>query len=241
MSGMVDGYNFLHGVKAFIFDFDNTLVDSASVLRAVHIKVAEAMGRHLQSLNINVSGDEVADLIRRTEKEMEAQRIYDRDRYWERIMALYGAATVSKNQLGEWTELYWRHYTAPVFPDVEQTLSTLLSLGYRLGMVTNTDGKAGIKMRRLQRYDLMRFFEAVVVAGDDVDEVKPSPKPFLKVSELLGVSPRGCVMVGDHPVNDVLGSKNAGMKAVLIDRHGGGVDCPADLVIKSLSELLLVV
>ncbi|MEM4417452.1 MAG: HAD family hydrolase [Nitrososphaerota archaeon] len=238
---MVDRHKPFQGVKAIIFDFDNTLVDSASVLRTVHLKVAEAMGRHLQSLNINVSVDEVADLIWKTEKEMEAQRIYDRDHIWERIMALYKAGTVPKNLFGEWTEIYWSHYNAPVFPEVEETLSTLLSLGYRLGMVTNTDGKPGFKKMRLQRYGLMRFFHAVVVAGDDVDEVKPSPKPFLKVSELLGVSPMECVMVGDHPVNDVLGSKDAGMKTVLIDRHGGGLDCPADIVIKSLSELLLVV
>jgi putative hydrolase of the HAD superfamily len=240
--GMVDVHTPLQDVRTFFLDFDNTLVDSASILGVVHLKVAESICRYLKSLNIELSVDEVAALIRKTEKEMEEQLVYDRDIYWERVMFKLGFDTLPRYLFREWTEIYWRYYsTAPVFPDVEPTLSSLRRLGYRLGMITNTDGGTGVKRRRLQNYDLMMFFDVVIVAGDDVDEIKPSPKPFLKASELMGVEPGECAMVGDHPVNDILGAKNAGMKAVLIARHGGSVNCPADLVIKSLSDLLLVI
>ena len=36
------------------------------------------------------------------------------------------------------------------------------------------------------------------------------------------MAPAACVLVGDHPLNDVVGAKRAGWRAVWIDRDGGG-------------------
>ena len=61
---------------------------------------------------------------------------------------------------------------------------------------------------------------------------------------MLGVAPSGCVLVGDHPVNDVAGAKRAGWSAVWIDRDGVGGCSDAleehvqpDAVVRTLAEI----
>jgi len=56
----------------------------------------------------------------------------------------------------------------------------------------------------------------MVVAGEDTKEVKPQKQPFIKISELLGVSTESCVYVGDDPNIDITGAKELGMKTIII-------------------------
>jgi HAD superfamily hydrolase (TIGR01549 family) len=234
----------LKEVKAIFFDFDNTLVDSASIIGEVHRKTAEAIAHHLNSLGHAVSVDEIAALIKSVEERMEASLILDRDLYWPHVVEMLGASKIPAEIIAHWTEIYWLHYSrASVFADTIPTL-TELSRRYRLGMVANTDGKPGLKRRRVEGSGLAGFFEVIIVAGDDVPEVKPDPRPFRAAADALGVRPEESVMVGDHPRNDVEGAKKAGMKAVLVGR--GEPNTPPhgvkpDLVITTLSDLLLIV
>ena len=62
--------------------------------------------------------------------------------------------------------------------------------------------------------------------------------------KLLGVAPGSVVLVGDHPLNDVVGAKRSGWRAVWIDRVGTGTFArPAghheepDAIITSLHQL----
>ena len=64
------------------------------------------------------------------------------------------------------------------------------------------------------------YFESVVFAQDH-RVVKPDKGIFEVVERQLGVGPAACVLVGDHPLNDVVGAKRAGWRAVWLDRDGG--------------------
>jgi HAD superfamily hydrolase (TIGR01509 family) len=44
-----------------------------------------------------------------------------------------------------------------------------------------------------------QYFD-VVVCGDEVDQAKPHPKPYLQAAALLGVDPGRCVAIEDSPV-----------------------------------------
>jgi len=80
-----------------------------------------------------------------------------------------------------------------------------------------------------------------VVFAQDHLVAKPDKGIFEVVERQLGVEPGACVLVGDHPLNDVVGAKRAGWRAVWIDRDGGGAFEEAgerpDAVITSLDEL----
>ncbi len=82
--------------------------------------------------------------------------------------------------------------------------------GLRMGIVTFVR-KPRIQ-RRLDVWKLKEYFPSVITP-DDVTEVKPSPRPFLKAMEELHVQPDECFVVGDEPV-DMIGGKKAGAKTI---------------------------
>jgi putative hydrolase of the HAD superfamily len=62
----------------------------------------------------------------------------------------------------------------------------------------------------------------------------------------LGLAPGACVLVGDHPLNDVIGAKRAGWHAIWLDRDGEGADAflrlhpdeeRPDAIVSSLADL----
>jgi len=78
----------------------------------------------------------------------------------------------------------------------------------------------------------------VTVAGDEVTEPKPAPDIYLRVSELLGVSPGDCVVIEDSPTG-VVAARAAGMKVVVV-RRGHFADevlIAADRIVDSLDEV----
>jgi len=69
----------------------------------------------------------------------------------------------------------------------------------------------------------------------DVGWRKPAKQIFQFALEKLQTSPKECIFVGDDPNWDVAGARDAGMKAILIDRRGQFQEADS---IKNLYELL---
>ncbi len=103
---------------------------------------------------------------------------------------------------------YRRHHErdAKVFPGVRPMLSTLLSRGFRLALVTNKGHRS--TMITLEEFDLRRFFRAVV-DGDEVAP-KPSPEGIRLALARLGATREEAVYVGDMP-SDLRAAKAAGV------------------------------
>jgi len=109
----------------------------------------------------------------------------------------------------------WEHaHHFDLFDDVLPTLAWLRGRGLRLGLLSNT------------ARDLDLF---VAHHGLSVDAVltsrlhgktKPHEAIFLRMLELLCVSPGEAAMVGDTLEDDVEGAIAVGMRAVLVDRDG---------------------
>lgn len=84
---------------------------------------------------------------------------------------------------------------------------------------------------------IQHFFE-VIVGGDHVEKSKPAPDIYLKASDLLGISPKNCIVIEDAK-NGVMAGKNAGMKVVGFKgflHNKQDLSC-ADIIIKNFSEL----
>jgi FMN hydrolase / 5-amino-6-(5-phospho-D-ribitylamino)uracil phosphatase len=119
-----------------------------------------------------------------------------------------------------------------LFPDTVPGLDALRGR-YRLGLLSNGS-------RLPATVGLAAYFETVVFAQDH-RVAKPDKGIFEVVERELGVGPEACVLVGDHPVNDVAGAHGAGWRAVWIDRDGATAfpgDGPRpDAVVTALTEL----
>lgn len=113
--------------------------------------------------------------------------------------------------------LFARHAEKNLWGNVrertEETLEELRRRGYRLGVISNADGRAE---QALDVAGLRGHFELVVDSGL-VGIDKPDPRIFQLALDQMGVHPHDAVYVGDIYEIDVQGARAAGMRAILID------------------------
>lgn len=98
-----------------------------------------------------------------------------------------------------------------VFADSYVLLKTLKEKGYIVGVITN--GPSYLQNHKMDESGLRPYCDIVTVSGD-VGIHKPDPRLFIYVADKLGLKPEECTYVGDHPINDIKGALDAGMKAI---------------------------
>jgi putative hydrolase of the HAD superfamily len=120
-----------------------------------------------------------------------------------------------------------------LFDDVAPALDDLKGRGLILGLISNVEHDMTATLDEL---GLPSWLE-IVVTSQDSGFNKPHPEIFQEALRRAGVQPSEAVYVGDQYQVDVIGARRAGMKGVLLDRHGYFdeiTDCPR---IRSLTEV----
>lgn len=76
------------------------------------------------------------------------------------------------------------------------------------------------------------------VSGEAVQRSKPEPDIFLKTAEVLGVDPKGCVVIEDSK-NGVIAAKRAGMKCIgFLNVNSGNQDLSrADIIVDKIQRI----
>ncbi|HJX61743.1 MAG TPA: HAD family hydrolase [Dehalococcoidia bacterium] len=126
---------------------------------------------------------------------------------------------------------------ADAFAEVPAVLAALRDR-YRLAVLSNADDD--FLLACLARNGLE--FEAVVTS-EMAGAIKPDPRIFHHLAEVLGLPPEQILYVGDWPMPDIVGARRAGVPVAWLNRHGHTLppDIPApDLEVASLTELLPV-
>lgn len=112
------------------------------------------------------------------------------------------------------------------FEDTAPSLSALRSAGMTLVCVSNWDASLG---EVLAGCDLSEALDGIVTSAE-CGARKPDPAIFTAALELAGCAADEAVHVGDTIEEDVAGAEAAGIRALLLDRKGGGdVSSLADL------------
>jgi putative hydrolase of the HAD superfamily len=225
-------------IKAVFFDYDDTLMDVSN---------AREYARHTIAIKISRSYGLDDALVLRTIKDVETQMeingVFDR-KLWFKEVANLLSIKLSPNEISELVRIYWDTWSSrsKVFPDVIPTLKALKRCGYVVGLITNTDGEPGLKRGRINRDGILNLFDVVIIAGDDTEQVKPSPQPFLEALKIINIKGNEAIYVGDKPGSDIPGAKAVGMCTVIIDRYGllkpDSISPKPDYIIRSLLELL---
>jgi putative hydrolase of the HAD superfamily len=104
------------------------------------------------------------------------------------------------------------------YRDAAPALAELRVLGVRLVCVSNWDYSLPDVLARVGLADELDG----VVTSAAVGARKPDPRLFEAALEVAGCAADEALHVGDTPTEDVEGAKAAGIRAVLIDRDGGG-------------------
>jgi putative hydrolase of the HAD superfamily len=107
-----------------------------------------------------------------------------------------------------------------LFPGAADTLGRLRDGGVPLALVTNGDKSQ--QRRKIERYDLARYFDAILIEGE-FGAGKPEEIVYRHVLERLGVAAREAWMVGDNIEWDVAAPQRLGLRGVWVDREGTGL------------------
>jgi putative hydrolase of the HAD superfamily len=126
-----------------------------------------------------------------------------------------------------------------LFPGVREALTRLRERGIPLALVTNGDRRQ--QRRKIERYDLARFFDIVVIEGE-FGVGKPDEAVYRHVLGALAVPAIAAWMVGDHLDWDVAAPQRLGLRAAWIDAEGRGLPegsaVRPDRVLRAFTELL---
>jgi putative hydrolase of the HAD superfamily len=126
-----------------------------------------------------------------------------------------------------------------LFPDALRVLGALRGSGLPLALVTNGDARE--QRFKIERYDLARFFDAIVIEGE-LGRGKPDAAAYQTALSVLGLTPGPDVwMVGDHLEFDVAGPQRLGLRGAWLDRSRAGLPAGSpvrpDRILHGLAEL----
>jgi HAD superfamily hydrolase (TIGR01549 family) len=203
-------------IKAVIFDFGQTLVDSADGFREAE---KEAQDKLFKNLGLS-NRENFLSIYRLLRREFHDRSDFSRRSLFNEVYYYYCLAADEK-QLERWESEYWEKVKAHtnIFPEAEAVLTTLNAL-YTVALITNTQGQRTSETHRINYFpELDKFFKLIVVAGEGEIPAKPDPEPFRRCLAKLEIAPSEAVYVGDDYRIDVCGAQAAGMHAVWIQHY----------------------
>jgi phosphoglycolate phosphatase len=178
-------------MKAILFDWDGTLIDTTEAVYAANVEVLKSLG--LPPLTRERYGEHYSP-------------------NWRLMYAALGVPEhMVESAAGIWHAAY-RGHEAELLPGVYESLERLVAAGIPIGVVTAGDRR--VVSVQLARHGVDALLGAVVY-GDDGPEQKPHPAPLRRAIAALGHSahPEHTAFLGDT-LDDVRMARAAGARAV---------------------------
>jgi HAD superfamily hydrolase (TIGR01509 family) len=174
-------------IKAVLFDWDGTLLDSFHADSSAYLAMFAEMGVTwgLEELSQHYSPN-----------------WYD----------VYRAAGLPKHHWDAADAAWRKHYSGfrpKLIPGARKVL-TAVGRRYKLGLVTSGDRDR--VLRQLREFRLAKSFQARVCSGDTKHK-KPHPGPLNFALKCIGLKPAQCIYVGDSP-EDVQMARSAHVRVI---------------------------
>lgn len=217
------------GVKAIIFDLDDTLYDESEYVNQAFENTAACLARRLRNPGRK-------EEFHRRMLELAEQN--GRGRVFDLLCEEIGA----RLPISELVQIYRSTVpTLTLYSDAEQLFRILEERQIKTGLIT--DGCRQVQHEKISALGLDRRLDSVIVT-DDFGLSKPDTAVYRKCLQALGCEPQEAAYVGDNPRKDFIGARALGMKTFRIVRERGmymGVraepDQEAERRIASLAEL----
>jgi len=204
-------------IKGILFDFDGTLAKTMEDHYA-------AWKNTLLPLGIKLQPEEYFPF-----EGMTVHRIA------QKVCEDYGLSfSLSTDLIKKKEEYYLRNNSFSFYPGVEEMIIFFKKEGFKLGIVT-----AGLldRIKKTVSEDFLALFE-VIITGDQTKEGKPSPEPYLKGLDRLGLGPEQCIVIENAPLG-IKAAKAAGTYCIAIVSTVERQELmEADEIIDSFSNLL---
>ncbi len=205
------------GLAAVLFDMDGTLVDSEKVwdvgLTELAVRYGGALSAPSRARMVGTSMAESMVILHEDIGQPWRDPLASTTWLEERVKELFAAGLV------------WR-------PGAAELLAGVRAAGIPMGLVTAT--RRHLVDVALETIGRANF--AAVVCGDEVDETKPHPLPYLTAAALLGVDIDRCVAIEDSPTG-VASAAAAGAAVLAVPCEVDLADLPGVTVVDSLAEI----
>ncbi|WP_109097512.1 beta-phosphoglucomutase [Aquimarina sp. AU58] len=167
--------------KAFIFDLDGVIVDTAKYHFLAWQKLADSLG------------------ISFSEEQNEQLKGVSRVQSLEKILE-WGNKTISEEKfsrlMSEKNEEYLTYISgmdaSEILPDVPRILEYLILENQAIALGSASKNARAI-LEKVQLYDKFN----TIVDGTNVSKAKPDPEVFLLGAKALGISPENCIVFED--------------------------------------------
>ena len=214
-------------IRAVLLDAGLTLLRAEPSLGGVYAAVTRRHGRAIDPAQFDRAAEAAfhAQAAEHRDAGTAGLRTSDEEeeRSWRRHArrVMEGVPSMAGVDFDRWFgDLYEDFGSARVwapFDDALPALEALRARGMRMAVVSNWDSRLhGI----LEGRGLRPWFDAVIVSSE-IGWRKPHPEIFRRALAALGVRPEEALHVGDSVGDDLGGAAGAGIRAALLDRHGG--------------------
>ena len=133
----------------------------------------------------------------------------------------------------------WRFEDEILYGDTDKCLENLRRK-YKIGVIANQSiGTAG----RLENFGILKYIDLVIASAEECVS-KPDKRIFEIALERSGCKPENAVMIGDRIDNDIIPTKQIGMKTIWVKQGFGGLwkvtseSERADYEVDNLSDIL---
>lgn len=190
-------HEMLNDIKAVIFDLDGSLVDSMWMWRDIDIEYLGKFGIELPS-----------DLQRR----IEGMSFSETAVYFKEFFSIPDSIEQMKE---DWNRMAWDKYLheVPLKEGVHEFLTECRERGILLGIATSNSRQLVENIADV--HGLHNFFQCIIT-GCEVERGKPAPDIYLKVAQILNVTPCKCLVFEDI-VPGIQAGKSAGMRVCAVE------------------------
>jgi putative hydrolase of the HAD superfamily len=211
-------------VKAILFDAGDVLYYRADKFQ--HIKV------FLEDLGLNLDAVSIED--RRALEDQVYVGEISQDEHRKILLERYGVS--GSDQIARGIQaLTEDDNNISIFDGVPETLVTLKSRGYLLGIITDTANPVHVKLDWFERFGFGHVWDAIV-SSRDVGVRKPDRSIYQAALRQLGIDPSQAVFVGHKP-SELDGAHAVGINTIAFNHDP---EAEADLYIERFADLLNV-
>ena len=196
-------------IKAAVFDLDHTLFDRYGTIKAITPDIIKGF-----DIADGVTAEIFAEALTFADKQFVHkgwQKIHEYlvnknifkvaptyDEYAANVLKCFKTTTVKYD------------FAIPVLKEIK-------NMGIKTALITN--GTPELQYFKIKSLDMEDCFDEVIVSGETPYE-KPDERIFQLMAEKLGIKTEEMLYIGDHPLNDINGSRNAGCIPVWVKTTG---------------------
>lgn len=194
------------GIKAVIFDLDDTLYQEMDYVRS-GFRAVDACLASCYGYEEGVLSGRMMEILDRDGR----GKVFD--------ALLQEKGRYSEGKVAFLVDVYRSHSPAiRPFPEVREVMASLRREGMSLGIIT--DGLASVQRLKVKALGFADLFDQIIYTDDFGRECwKPSPVPFQAALEGLGIKPCQAIYVGDNLKKDFIGPNILGMASIHLNRN----------------------